>query len=682
MDGKQIFNNKFAWTKAKYPQYDVSTIAAKALKWFGAANEAWNTAPLKRGDVDALIVRCKTAGSFSEAIRLVGSTFSDPLKLGKCFPLPLTEIIDLEEDDFEDLRNFDWQEADRAVNMLVQSNAGVANSMGHALRTLAIELVAEGPKMRKSDGRLRALRIAMMVEGIQSVSVAQILKGLSHAPKDRKEALARFLMQTWGISRAVEWLNDVIRKSIEEKSRAFSFEYVDTAMQLLSMIWEWNRQLPLTERSPPSHFLNQKLAEHAAEDESFLNEDFIRWHSSQKGGPPQSFAACPFILDTASKAHILQVVAELEQREQFQQAAGGGDVPFLIIRVRRANLVEDTMLHLARFSKTDLRKPMKVQFLGEEGVDAGGLRKEYYQLMMRQLLDSSYAMFREFDPQTKLLYFNADSFEAQLQFELVGTLIGLAITNRVIIDVPFPRVLYKLLLEGANPSLTLDDLSELDPGLASGLGALLNFDGDVEAVFCRTFQASRETWGEVQNYDLIPNGSLVPVNNSNREEYVRLYLNWVLVQSVNVQLSAFRKGFFSVMDEELLRDLLFTPEELELLVVGVRSLDFKALQASARYDDRYDEHSRTIVAFWNVAHSFSDQEKRTLLKFITGSDRVPIRGLSDIRIVISRAGSDSDRLPSAHTCFDHLLLPDYGEEDKLRAKLKIALEHAEGFFTR
>ena len=33
-------------------------------------------------------------------------------------------------------------------------------------------------------------------------------------------------------------------------------------------------------------------------------------------------------------------------------------------------------------------------FDGEEGVDAGGVRKEYFQVMMRELLDPNYGMFR------------------------------------------------------------------------------------------------------------------------------------------------------------------------------------------------------------------------------------------------------------------------------------------------
>jgi ubiquitin-protein ligase E3 A len=58
-----------------------------------------------------------------------------------------------------------------------------------------------------------------------------------------------------------------------------------------------------------------------------------------------------------------------------------------------------------------------------------------------------------------------------------------------------------------------------------------------------------------------------------------------------------------------------------------------------------------------VVHSLSEEHKKKLLFFATGSDRVPIKGLGNLPFVISRNGPHCDRLPTAHTCFNHLLLP-------------------------
>ena len=78
---------------------------------------------------------------------------------------------------------------------------------------------------------------------------------------------------------------------------------------------------------------------------------------------------------------------------------------------------------------------------------------------------------------------------------------------------------------------------------------------------------------------------------------------------------------------------------------------------------------------------FSEEQKRKFLMFATGCDRAPINGLSDLHLTISRAGPDSDRLPSSHTCFNHVLLPEYSSREKLKDRLTLAIQHAEGFGT-
>jgi hypothetical protein len=46
---------------------------------------------------------------------------------------------------------------------------------------------------------------------------------------------------------------------------------------------------------------------------------------------------------------------------------------------------------------------------------------------------------------------------------------------------------------------------------------------------------------------------------------------------------------------------------------------------------------------------------------------------------VQRSGPDSDLLPTAHTCFNVLLLPEYASKEKLRERLAVAMANAEGF---
>lgn len=110
-----------------------------------------------------------------------------------------------------------------------------------------------------------------------------------------------------------------------------------------------------------------------------------------------------------------------------------------------------------------------------------------------------------------------------------------------------------------------------------------------------------------------------------------------------------------------------------------QNFDFDELENSTEYDGGYTNDSQVIKDFWSVVHALSMEDKRKLLQFTTGSDRVPIGGLSRLKLVIARNGSDSDRLPTAHTCFNVLLLPEYSTREKLKDRLVKAINYSKGF---
>lgn len=91
---------------------------------------------------------------------------------------------------------------------------------------------------------------------------------------------------------------------------------------------------------------------------------------------------------------------------------------------------------------------------------------------------------------------------------------GLAIYNFTIIDVPFPLVLYKKLLE---EPVILGDLKCLSPTMANSLQSLLDYEGtDVQDVFCLYFSIDRDIFGEKVSIPLKPNGNDIPVTSESR----------------------------------------------------------------------------------------------------------------------------------------------------------------------
>eukprot|EP00300_Choanocystis_sp_HF-7_P025013 c26636_g1_i1.p1 GENE.c26636_g1_i1~~c26636_g1_i1.p1 ORF type:complete len:429 (+),score=0.29 c26636_g1_i1:47-1288(+) len=391
--------------------------------------------------------------------------------------------------------------------------------------------------------------------------------------------------------------------------------------------------------------------------------------------PPFAFCYHPYVLNVVMKTHILEWDTALIMREMGLNAMRmglGNAFKYLLLRVRRgAELIPDTLVQLMIAPPEDLKKQLRIIFDGEEGVDEGGVQKEFFQLIIHQLFDADKGMFLKED---RFFWFNCDSFESEGEYELIGMVLGLAIYNSVILDLHLPPVTYKKLL-GGKP--TLFDLTQARPDLGRGLQRLLDFDGDVEDVYCRNFEITYEVFGEIKTVELKSGGSTVALTNDNRYEYVNLYVDYILTTSVAKQFNAFSKGFHKVAG--VVKEF-FCPEELELVICGSTVIDFVALEKGARYDGGYDKDCEVIKMFWNVLHGFTLEEKKKFLSFTTGSDRVPIEGLESLRLaVVKQGGEGKDRLPTSHTCFNVIMLPPYDSEEQMRERLTKAIQNCIGF---
>ncbi|KAJ3220007.1 putative E3 ubiquitin-protein ligase HTD2 [Dinochytrium kinnereticum] len=411
-----------------------------------------------------------------------------------------------------------------------------------------------------------------------------------------------------------------------------------------------------------------------------LKEDYPKWKSNQGF----SFLDSPFLLSTTTKADILKIESMINMRHELQDAFFramfiGVNSPYLQLEVRRDHVVRDAILQISAKSPHDLRKQLRVSFVGEEGIDEGGIQKEFFQMIFRNIFDAGHGMFEEFN-ESRLYWFskNLESLDNEVleEYILIGKLFGLALYNGITLDVHFPLALYKKILK---IPVALDDLQEFDPLLWKGLKDMLEFDGNVEETYCYSFEATYSSWYRTKTADLRPGGSEIRVTNENKEEFVTLYVDFIINQSVSAAFSAFMEGFDCVVERGAL--LLFRPEEFQELVVGCEKFDFLELEKASQYDGGFSAESTFIKDFWEVVHGFSNEDKRRLLFFVTGSDRVPAGGLSKLQFIISRNGPDTDRLPTSHTCYNVLLLNEYSDRGKLEERLKKAMENSNcGFF--
>uniref|UniRef100_A0A1B0BD53 Ubiquitin-protein ligase E3A n=1 Tax=Glossina palpalis gambiensis TaxID=67801 RepID=A0A1B0BD53_9MUSC len=403
-----------------------------------------------------------------------------------------------------------------------------------------------------------------------------------------------------------------------------------------------------------------------------------------------SFMLYSFILTPAAKVVALYYDSRIRMYSErnsslysllnyFGEGNDMGGRPDLKLKVRRDSLVDDALIGLelvAMSNPKDLKKQLVVEFVGEQGIDEGGVSKEFFQLIIEEIFNPNFGMFTH-QEETNTMWFNSAPFENEAQFTLIGIILGLAIYNNIILAVNFPMVVYRKLMGGQG---TFYDLKDWNPTLYRSLKSLLDYqESDMEEVFMQTFKISYKTiFDEVIEHELKPGGSEITVGQHNKQEFVDLYSDFLLNKNIERQFRAFKRGFEMVTDESPLR-LLFRPEEIELLVCGSRKFDFVELEKSTEYEGGYSNDTQIIKDFWSIVHSLPEESKRKLLEFTTGSDRVPVGGLSRLRLLITRHGPDSDRLPTSHTCFNVLLLPEYSSKAKLEERLLKAINYSKGF---
>lgn len=364
--------------------------------------------------------------------------------------------------------------------------------------------------------------------------------------------------------------------------------------------------------------------------------------------------------------------------------------PGIPVRIARGRLLEDglaTMNHLG----TNMRLRIAVQYVNEAGaretgIDAGGLFKEFWTDLSAIAFDPNYALFKVAEGAGNCLYPNPSSGAAHgsdhiILFEFLGRILGKALYEGITIHPRFAHFFLSFLRGDYNFLHMLPDLSTIDPQLYNNLMFLKTYDGDAEDL-CLTFTVTIDDFGGTTEIPLIPNGSNVEVNNTNKQRYIGLVAKYYVFDRVKEQSEAFTKGLWDVIDRSWLR--LFNEPELQVLISGAsEKIDVDDMRAHTKYAGGYTSIDRTISRFWSVVGSLSEKQQAELLRFVTSCERPPPLGFSSMNppFTIQRVGilRDGDLLPTSSTCFNTLKLPTYSSEKVMKDRLLYAIQSGAGF---
>lgn len=394
--------------------------------------------------------------------------------------------------------------------------------------------------------------------------------------------------------------------------------------------------------------------------------------------PLFSFCQFPFVISLGAKITILEHEAsrtmEHKAEEAFIQSINKKK-PFDIyfkVRVRRDYVTSDS-LRCIKAHQNDFKKLLKVEFVDEAGIDAGGLKKEWFLLLTRELFDPNRGLF-SYHPSSNLCYFSISPQDNDELYYLVGAVLGLSIYNSTILDLQLPKALYKKLM---GHKVTLADFTELDPDTGKGLSQLLQTK-NTEQLGIYFEITYKDIFDQVRTTELLKGGSELLVNDGNKYEYVERYLNFFLNDVCQRPFGSFLRGFYSIMGDNALS--LFSPEEIELLLVGDdsnRKLDISIMKSVTKYKG-FTADDKTIRWFWDYMDQATPEQQKKVLLFVTGTNRLPATGLPSLHFKITRM-REPERLPVAHTCFNELCLAEYVEQVDFAKRMEMALSYCEGF---
>ncbi|KAF6203973.1 hypothetical protein GE061_002311 [Apolygus lucorum] len=383
-----------------------------------------------------------------------------------------------------------------------------------------------------------------------------------------------------------------------------------------------------------------------------------------------------------------------------------------LITIHRSRIVEDGYRQLALLPPQALKGVIRVRFINEQGLDEAGIDqdgvfKEFLEETIKRVFDPSLNLFKATSEER--LYPSPTSHiqDNHLQlFEFVGRVLGKAVYEGIVVDVPFASFFLSQVLGQTQEALysCIDELPSLDRDLYRSLTYIKHLETDVSDLDL-TFSTDHDVMGRVVTHELVPGGRMLPVNDHNKINYIHLMAHFRMHIQIKEQTAAFIRGFRSIINLDWLS--LFSTPELQRLISGDNvPLDMTDLRRHTQYYGGFHDSHRVVLWLWDILQKdFSEEERRLFLKFVTSCSKPPLLGFAHLEPPFSircvEVGDDEDtgdtigsvirgfftirkrdpqhRLPTSSTCFNLLKLPNYQRKGTLRDKLRYAISSNTGF---
>lgn len=288
------------------------------------------------------------------------------------------------------------------------------------------------------------------------------------------------------------------------------------------------------------------------------------------------------------------------------------------------------------------KQPLNVTFRGEYGDDVGGLFRETYTEISKEIESPLLPLFVLSPNGRNETGKNRDVFVPNPtsttpicieMYEFLGKLMGIAIRAQTPLMVNLADLFWKRLV---GMEITMDDVLSLDVELAtvsmwSGrymqrIGTILDSSKEEDQAMWEELVKQMQITYTVKSasgeiVELFPGGKSVYVPWSERLNYIEM-VKERRVKEFDMQIDAVYRGLATQVPRHFLR--LFTATELKIIVVGRADVNVNLLKENTVYGEGYTENSPAIKFFWKVLTNFSDEERELYLKFVWGRSRLPL----------------------------------------------------------
>ena len=373
------------------------------------------------------------------------------------------------------------------------------------------------------------------------------------------------------------------------------------------------------------------------------------------------------------------------------------ETPFLL--VNRHNVLDDSFNQFLTSKDVDIGAKIQVHFIDEAAHDAGGILREWYDCIYKEIFSEDKKLFIE-NPNDAIidgtfLFYNMSQHKVNCDlFYFIGCLLAKTIIDKTNLTETLNITIIKQILD---EPLTLDDLKYYDTEIHSSLVSIQSIKDDEqlkEFSFVWNVSTDNNSFEEVE---LIPNGRDITLKQENKSLFITKAINFILYEQYKKQIDNIKRGFYSLFPKNIIQ--VFNKEEISFLLTGQCSIDIEDWKKHTIYRGKYieGENNKTIRLFWEVLSELSESDLVNFYRFCTGTCKVPIDGFGSLKgshnkihkFCIEEAevseteeakNAKGIRLIEARTCFNRIYLPEYNNKAIMKRVFEIILGNDTNYF--